>query len=246
MSSQMMPFENGERLRYSIDYNLGLIRMPAGEMVSTLSVSNHQSTPVYLFDIKGYSLNSYDWIYKFTSHMQAQVDKNTLKPLWSKVEMNKNGKESKDYYTFDHTQPHTIYISNTNTSRKKDTVIYNKTFFDYTSAAYYLRSINYANLKVGEKQTFQVICDNKLYPISFCYLGKQQIITHNKVKYHCLKLSVSLIEGDIFNKGDQMLAWVTDDAKHIPVQFEANILVGSVKMYLTSVENISPKMVCKN
>ena len=41
-----------------------------------------------------------------------------------------------------------------------------------------------------------------------------------------------LVKGTIFKGGEDLLVWVTDDNKRVPVLVEAKILVGSVKAIL--------------
>jgi hypothetical protein len=47
-----------------------------------------------------------------------------------------------------------------------------------------------------------------------------------------------LLKGSIFDGGEKMTIWVTDDANHIPVRVETPIVVGSVKIDLMSYENL--------
>ena len=53
-------------------------------------------------------------------------------------------------------------------------------------------------------------------------------------KYNCIKFSASLLSGTIFTSGENMKIWVTNDSFHIPVYIEADILVGSVKAFISS------------
>jgi hypothetical protein len=54
----------------------------------------------------------------------------------------------------------------------------------------------------------------------------------------CLKFRPIIQKGRVFKSEEDLAVYVTDDANHIPVRAEAKILVGSVKMDLTSFENL--------
>ncbi|HEY4968219.1 MAG TPA: DUF3108 domain-containing protein, partial [Puia sp.] len=46
-----------------------------------------------------------------------------------------------------------------------------------------------------------------------------------------------LIKGTIFEGGEKMTVWVSDDANHIPVRVESPISVGSVKVDMMEFRN---------
>jgi hypothetical protein len=47
-----------------------------------------------------------------------------------------------------------------------------------------------------------------------------------------------LVKGSVFNGGEKMVVWVTDDANHIPVRIETPLVVGSIKVDMVSFENL--------
>ena len=47
-----------------------------------------------------------------------------------------------------------------------------------------------------------------------------------------------MIKGTIFEGGEKMTVWVTDDDNHIPVRIESPISVGKVKIDMMSYENL--------
>ena len=44
----------------------------------------------------------------------------------------------------------------------------------------------------------------------------------------CLKYIPSTVAGNFFKNEDDMTVWFTDDATHIPVRLQLNLIVGSV------------------
>jgi hypothetical protein len=57
-------------------------------------------------------------------------------------------------------------------------------------------------------------------------------------KFNVIKLSPLLVKGTVFNGGEKMVVWVTDDANHIPVRIETPLVVGSIKVDMVSFENL--------
>ena len=230
-------FKIGEKLDYDIYYNWGLIWIKAGEFTSSVSTKTLGNTQIYWFSLKGNGLKSHDWIYKFSDHIQSYADIPSFRPLWAENKMLNDDSESLENYTIDVSKGKIYSINKTDKLPiRRDTIKFTKNFFDISSASYYLRSMDFSQLKLNEKIDYSVICDRAFYPLYIRYLGKEQIILHNNKLYNCLKLSLMVIKGDVFDGGEAVTVWITNDETHTPVQFEAKILVGSIKAYLISTE----------
>ena len=79
--------------------------------------------------------------------------------------------------------------------------------------------------------------DDKVYNLYIRYLGKETIKTRYG-KFRAIKFKPLLIQGTIFEGGEQMVVWVTDDKNKIPVRIESPISVGSVKVDMMGYHNI--------
>jgi hypothetical protein len=235
-------FVIGEKLNYDIYYNWGVIWIKAGICSSSVSTKALGNSQVYWFELNGNSLKNRDWIYKFSNHIQCYSDMKNLTPYWAENALINDSKESFENYIIDHNKGKIYSVTKTNQSPiKKDTIKFSSIFFDFAGASFYFRSINYNKFKNNEKIQFSVICDNVIYPLSVKYIGKEQIKLHTGKLYNCLKLTLEVIKGDVFNGGEAVTIWITNDESHTPVLFEAKVLVGSVKAYL--VNDISNKIV---
>ena len=79
--------------------------------------------------------------------------------------------------------------------------------------------------------------DNAVNNLYIKYLGKEQI----KTKYgtfNAIKFKPLLVKGTIFEGGEKMTVWVTDDANHVPIRIESPIAVGSVKVDMMGYSNL--------
>lgn len=79
--------------------------------------------------------------------------------------------------------------------------------------------------------------DNELYEMYIRYLGKETIKTKYG-KFRAVKFKPLLIKGTIFEGGEKMTVWVSDDRNHVPVRIESPISVGSVKIDMISYRNL--------
>jgi hypothetical protein len=79
--------------------------------------------------------------------------------------------------------------------------------------------------------------DKELYPSYFKFLGRDEITTRYG-KFKVIKLAPLLVKGAVFNGGEKMIVWVTDDENHIPVRIETPIVVGSMKVDMVGYQNL--------
>jgi hypothetical protein len=100
---------------------------------------------------------------------------------------------------------------------------------DVLSAIFYARNINWDQYKKDDKITFSMFLDNEVYEMYIRYLGKETVKT-SYGKFKAIKFKPLLIKGTIFEGGEKMTVWVSDDGNHIPIRIESPISVGSIKV----------------
>ena len=106
-----------------------------------------------------------------------------------------------------------------------------------TADVFYARNIDFARLNPEDKIAFSMFLDNQVYEMYIRYIGKETIKTQYG-KFNTIKFKPLLIKGSIFEGGEKMTVWVTDDANHIPVRIESPIVVGKVKIDMMGYENL--------
>jgi len=80
--------------------------------------------------------------------------------------------------------------------------------------------------------------DDEVYHfITIRYLGKEKIKTRYG-KFNAIKFKPLLIKGTIFEGGEKMNAWVSDDPNHLLLRVESPIAVGSVKVDMMGYRNL--------
>jgi hypothetical protein len=53
-------------------------------------------------------------------------------------------------------------------------------------------------------------------------------------KIRCMVFEPMVQKGRIFKHDDDLQVWISDDASHVPIRAQANVLVGSIKLDLES------------
>jgi len=107
---------------------------------------------------------------------------------------------------------------------------------DVISSIYYARNIDFSKLKVNDKIPFNMFLDNQVYEIYVRYLGKD-IVKTKYGRFRAIKFKPLLIKGTIFEGGEKMTVWVSDDGNHIPLRVESPITVGKIQVEMMDFRN---------
>jgi hypothetical protein len=79
--------------------------------------------------------------------------------------------------------------------------------------------------------------DDETFNLYIRYMGKETIKTKYG-KFRAIKFKPLLVKGTIFEGGEKMTVWVSDDGNKIPLRVESPISVGSVKVDMMSYRNL--------
>ena len=109
---------------------------------------------------------------------------------------------------------------------------------DVISATYYARNINFNSYKPGDRIPFDMFLDDEIYHLYLRYMGKETIKTRYG-KFRAIKFKPLLIKGTMFEGGEKMNVWVSDDPNHLVLRVESPISVGSVKVDMMGYKNLS-------
>jgi len=222
-------FQPAEKLSYNVYYNVIGIYVKAGTATFTMSSERIQDEEVFHVVGEGSTNPNYDWIFKVRDRYESYFSTTDLKPVKFVRNINEGKYKKREEITFNH-QTNTA-VTNNGVYKVPENVQ------DVISIMYYMRNINYDQNKAGDKIPFTMFLDDKVYTLSIHYIGKETVKTkYGKLK--TIKLKPMLLKGSVFEGGEKMTIWVTDDANHIPVQVESPLTVGKVKMDLVHHENL--------
>ncbi|MFT4095220.1 MAG: DUF3108 domain-containing protein [Niabella sp.] len=227
-------FKAGERVSFSVAYTAAkLINVSAGAGSFSTTLEKLNGRPVYHVVGEGHTLPSYEWAYKAKDTYETFMDAETLLPLKFVRNVNEGGHKKYQNVSF---------------NRAANTAISNEGVFkvpacvhDVVSAVFYARNIDFSKLRPNDRIPFNIFLDNEIHPMYVRYLGKE-VISTKYGKFNAIKFKPLTIQGTIFEGGEQMTVWVTDDDNHVPVRIESPIIVGKVRIDMTSFENLRNPM----
>lgn len=229
-------FGNGERLTFKVFYSVIGIYVDAGTAYVNVGRERFNNKMVYHIVADGYSNPTYDWIFKVRDRYESYIDTLSLKPYKFIRNIEEGGYKKYENVIFNHD-------ARTATS-EKGVIPIPPCVQDVISTVYYARNINYDKYKPNDKIPFSMFIDDEVFQLSIRYVGKETIKTKYG-KFKAIKIKPLLIKGNIFEGGEKMNIWVSDDANHIPLRIESPITVGSVKVDMMGFANLKYPLTSK-
>ncbi len=229
MNAQEPAFKQGEKITYTVFYNVIGLYINAGNATFTTSIEQYNNNNVFHVVGEGATNSKYDWIFKVRDRYESYFNTNDLQPVKFIRNVNEGSFKMHEEVAFN--QQTNTAITSQGVYKVPPKVQ------DVINAIYYARNIDYNSYKPGDKINFSMFLDNKVYNLYIKYLGKEVIKTRYG-RYNAIKLSPQVITSTIFKDDDKMIMWVTDDSNHIPVRVESPIAVGTVKIDLKDYQNV--------
>jgi hypothetical protein len=222
-------YKRGEVLEYKAYY--GIIDAARAKLVIEKEFKKVGNRMTYHAIASAVSLGAFNWFFKVVDNYQTYIDNQVLLPLVFFRRVEEGGYIlARDKY-FNQTK-HTVRVVE---PKKKKEGIYKteKNVQDLLSCFYHGRTLNLQHAKPGDVFTIPVFFDYENYPMRIKFLGKEVLKT-DLGTFRCLKYSPQLQEGRVFKDQEDMTIWLTDDQNKIPIRLKAELLIGSIKLDLTS------------
>ena len=222
-------FKAGELITYNVFYNVAGIYVNAGTATFTTTLERLNNKSCYHVTGDGRTNSSYDWIFKVRDRYETYFDTSNLQPMKFIRNVDEGGYKKHENITF---------------NQQTNTAVTTKGVFtvpncvqDVLSAVYYARNIDFNKYKKDDKIPFDMFLDNEVYHLYIRYLGKETVKTRYG-KFRAVKFKPLLVKGTIFEGGEKMVVWVSDDANHLPLRLESPIIVGSIKIDMMQYKNL--------
>jgi hypothetical protein len=222
-------FQNGEATTFKVFYTLASMFIGAGEASFLVDLQKLNDQPVYHITGEGKTYSFYDSFFKVRDRYETYIDTGSLQPYRFVRNINEGGYKKYQLVNFDHQANKAI--TNTGTFSVPNCVQ------DVVSSVYYARNIDFDKYKAGDKIPFTMFLDNETYNLYIRYMGKE-IIKTKYGKFKAIRFKPLLVKGTIFEGGEKMEVWVSDDGNRIPLRVESPISVGSVKVDMMKYRNL--------
>lgn len=216
-------FGFGERLDYKVGYKF----ITAGTgFFQILPDPVYRGDGRMCFDIRFQvrSLESLDWLYRVKDSYRTVLDIDGVFP-WEFEQHVREGKYSRDF---------TAQFDQINHRAKvKDKYHPIPPYVhDIVSAFFYVRTMNLGSMRKDSIFYLSNFFDDTTFKLGVRIKGKQTTEV-DAGKFRCVVIEPLVVEGGLFKSEGNILIWVTDDERKIPVKVATKILIGYVTAELT-------------
>ncbi|TAE46586.1 MAG: DUF3108 domain-containing protein [Cytophagia bacterium] len=111
---------------------------------------------------------------------------------------------------------------------------------DMVSGYYYLRTLNFDKMQIGEVVMISGMLEDKSYDLKIKYKGKD-IIKTKFGKIHAHKIVPIMPDNQMFSGENSVRFWVSDDKNRVPVRVEADMFIGKIVVELKDYANLKHK-----
>lgn len=222
-------FKADEEVRMKVFYNTLGMYVGAGEAVFTSSLERYNGKPVYHLVGTGSTYSFFDGFFKVRDKYESYVDTTDLLPYKFVRNIDEGGYKKYNNVTFNHDAK--TAVSTNGVFKVTDCIQ------DVVSMVYYCRNINFDKYKVNDKILFDMFLDDEIFHMYIRYMGKETIKTRYG-KFNAIKIKPLLLKGTIFDGGEKMTAWLSDDPNHVLLRAESPIAVGNIKVDMMGYKNL--------
>lgn len=222
-------FGSGEEVTMKVYYTTLGMYVGAGEAKFTTKLTRFNGKPVYHCVGTGITYSFFDNFYKVRDKYESYIDTATMLPVKFIRNVDEGGSIIYNNVTFN--QENRTAVS-TNGVFKVTPCIQ-----DIISAVYYARNIDFSKYRTGDKIPFDMFLDDEIYHMYLRYEGKETVKTKYG-KFRAIKFKPLLLKGSIFEGGEKMTVWVSDDENHLLLRAESPISVGSIKVDMMGYRNL--------
>ncbi len=215
-----LPYIVGEHLKFDVSF--GPVHVGFAELiVSNQITTNKKST----FCVKGTGRTAFffDWFFKVRDHYETHIDTSTLLPVKFIRNVQEGGHFINQEYDFYHKE---------NIVQTQDSMFFiPNNAQDMLSAFFYARTFKKHELNTKQVFNIPIFMDDEMYFLEIRYLNNE-ILETEWGKIDCMVFKPKMQEGRVFQDGEQMKVWISNDKNHLLLKVETKIWAGSIKAVL--------------
>lgn len=219
------PFKPGEFLKYKIQYGL----LNAGFATIELNEKVEENDSLIHAVGKGWTTGMVGFLFKVEDTYESYFTEAGLKPKHFIRNVNEGGYTQDKEVFFDFEKNEARVVNHKKTTKSSHFI--QNDVQDILSSFYYMRSIDFTQLKANDSIDVNMYFDAKMNPIKLIVLEREAIKTKfGKIK--AIKIRPLVLKGRVFKDEENVTLWISDDLNKIPLKIKASLLVGSAKAEL--------------
>ena len=225
-SQSDLPYKVGEYSAFNISFKG--IKVGSAEMKIEKQIKINGVSTFHIIG-KGRTASFFDWFFKVRDVYETYLDTSKIRPVKFVRDIHEGGYEKKQQYIFKHSAGKVFW---------KDTshVIF-PTTQDMLSALFYARTFNKNDLLQKKSFFVPIFMDEENYSLEILYLKDEKVKT-NFGEVNCMVFKPKMQEGRVFEDGEEMKIWISDDRNRLLIKVETQIWAGSIKAILVKHQGV--------
>lgn len=238
-AARSMPFEVGETLIYEGKAGKWGVSTTIGDMSFTVDSGKYSNELILRVDARSRGTLLKLFKYSFEQQIDSTVARDELNAFSTRKHDVQKQKVRDSIATFDYPNRKVTYVeTDPNDAMRAPRTIASELegpTHDIVSAIYLLRTLP---LKVGYSTTIRVSDSGLVYDIPVRVTRRERQETMFGKQTWCLRIEPDVFgPGRFFEQKGEMIIWVTDDARHIPVRAQVKADVGKIDIRLKEIKN---------
>ena len=225
-SQNELPYKVSEKLSYDISF-IGIKVGEANLQISSLEYINKK--PCFHIIGSGKTSPFFDIFFKVRDKYETFLDTSLILPIRFKRDISEGGFKKQQLYNFNHIDT-VVYFKDTLHQISKSTQ-------DMLSALFLARTFDDKNLKINDKFIVPIFMDEENYFLEIKYLQKDTLNT-DFGNVECLIFKPLMQEGRVFENGEKMKIWISNDKNRLLLKVETQIWAGKIVAMLIDYTNI--------
>ncbi len=226
-------FKAGERLVFDVKY--GFVTAGVAEM-KIPKIKRIAGRKVFYITFKVNSVPTFDPFYKVRDRYETYLDTEGIFP-WRFEQHIREGGYKRDFAAF--------FDQRRGKARTTEGAYEIPRYAnDIISALYFVRTLDFSNLKKGDKIHLENFYKDKVYPLDVVYWGKEKV-TVEAGTFRTILLEPIIVKGGLFKSEGSIFVWLTDDELKIPVKVQTKIIIGAINAELKKYEGLAGKLTSK-
>lgn len=234
----------GEYLAYDVSYNLG----PTWSNIALVTFASTKEVlggrEVLHMKLNGKTYPMYDYLFKIRDSYESWINPQTWEPikfLQYTVHNTNTILLSQFFYPAQSFFSYTYKLNNKAVDEGQVPVV--KCINDMVSATYFPRTLDLDKLQPGAVIPISLVFYNNPISLQMVAAGKGIIEAGDGKRYICRKFTIKTnSKVYLLKEGSDVVVWLTADQNKVPVFIEAELIIGSVKIYLKEAKGLrNPK-----
>lgn len=229
-------FIRGEVITYKVHY--GFVNAAEGEMIISDQIFNVNGRDCYKIDVFGKSIGMFDLFLRIRDNWGTYLDTASIIPQKSYRKIEEGKYRKHEVVKFDHfNEKVTVQDYDHKKGNWKPIEYFDSPKYaqDMVGGYYFLRTLDFDNLKENEIIQLKAFFDDEIYDFNIRFVGREDVKT--KIgKIRAIVLSPIMPENSLFDGENSIRVWISDDRNKVPLKIKAEMFVGAVEVDIQSYE----------